>query len=83
MMKYKSLLAGAALAATLASSGYAGQVDWSVSYNGTVDQSQAGGSNPTYPLFQNSYGWDRQVSAWQSFQAGASGMLGGIGVDLF
>jgi hypothetical protein len=83
MMKYKSLLAGAALAATLASSGYAGQVDWSVSYNGTVDQSQVGGSDPSYPLFQNYYGWDRQVSAWQSFQAGASGFLGGIGMDLY
>ena len=82
MMKYKSLLAGAALAATLASSGYAGQVDWSVSYNGTVDQSQVGGSDTSYPLFQNLYGWDRSVSAWQSFQAGTFGLLGGIGMEL-
>jgi hypothetical protein len=82
MMKYKSLLAGAALAATLASSGYAGQVDWSVSYNGTVDQSQVGGSDTSHPLYQNVYGWDRSVSAWQSFQAGTSGLLGGIGMDL-
>ena len=81
-MKYKSLLAGAALAATLASSGYAGQVDWSVSYNGTVDQSQVGGSDTSHPLYQNVYGWDRSVSAWQSFQAGTSGLLGGIGMDL-
>src|ERR1035437_6672941 len=83
MMKYKSLLAGAALAATLASYGYAGQVDWSVSYNGTVDQSQVGGSDTSHPLYQNVYGWDRSVSAWQSFQAGTSGLLGGIGMDLY
>lgn len=82
MKKYKSLIAGTAVVAALMSSGYAGQVDWSVSYNGTVDQSQVGGSDPTYPLFRNLYSWDRNVSAWQSFQAGASGFLGGIGMDL-
>lgn len=83
MKKYKSLIAGAAVVAALISSGYAGQVDWSVSYNGMVDQSQVGGSDTSYPLYQNLYGWDRSVSAWQSFQAGTSGLLGGIGVNLY
>ena len=82
MNQYKSLVAGAPVMAALMSSGYAGQVDWSVSYNGTVDQSQVNGTAPNWPLYQNLYGWDRQVSAWQSFQAGSSGWLGGVAVEM-
>jgi hypothetical protein len=82
MNEFKSRIAGAAVAAALMSSGYAGQVDWSVSYNGTVDQSQVNGSASSYPLYQNDYGWDRAVSSWQSFQAGSSGWLGGIAVEM-
>ena len=82
MKKYKSLIAGAAVAAALMSSGYAGQVDWSVSYNGMVDQSQVNGTAPNWPLYQNDYGWDRAVSSWQSFQAGSSGWLGGVAVEM-
>jgi hypothetical protein len=82
MKTYKSLIAGAAVVAALMTSGYAGQVDWSVSYNGTVDQSQVGGSYTSCTLWQNVYGWDRSVSAWQSFQAGSSGWLGGVAVEM-
>src|ERR1035441_9135454 len=82
MNEFKSRIAGAAVAAALMSSGYAGQVDWSVSYTGTVDQSQVNGSASSYPLYQNLYSWDRAVSSWQSFQAGSSGWLGGVAVEM-
>jgi hypothetical protein len=82
MNEFKSRIVGAAVAAALMSSGYAGQVDWSVSYNGTVDQSQVNGSASSYPLYQNDYGWDRAVSSWQSFQAGSSGWLGGVAAGM-
>ena len=82
MNEFKSRIAGAAVAAALMSSGYASQVDWSVSYNGTVDQSQVNGTAPNWPLYQNDYGWDRAVSSWQSFQAGSSGWLEGVAVEM-
>lgn len=73
---------GAVVAAVVSCSAHAGEVNWSILYGGTVDQSQMAGLDDTYPLFHNMYGWDRNVSAWQSFQAGVSGSLGGIGVQL-
>jgi PEP-CTERM motif len=44
-----------------------------------VDQSQTA-SNVTLGLFGNLYGWDRQVSIWQSFTAGTTGTLAGVGM---
>jgi len=58
------------------------QVDWTQFYTGTVDQSQTAGTATSYPLYRNFYGWNRAVSAWQMFQPGVSGDLGGIAVDL-
>jgi PEP-CTERM motif len=46
-----------------------------------VDQSQTA-SNVTLGLFGNLYGWDRQVSIWQSYTAGTTGNLVGVGMSL-
>jgi hypothetical protein len=83
-MNMNRTLIMATVSAVISCSAYAGEVDWSVASNyvGTVDQSDVTGNNTSYILYNNLYGWDRNVSAWQSFQAGVSGTLGGIGVDL-
>jgi len=83
-MNMNRTLIVAAVSMVISCSAYAGEVDWSAASNyvGTVDQSQVAGNDYSYPLFRNSYAWDRNVSAWQSFQAGVSGSLGGIAVDL-
>jgi hypothetical protein len=81
-MNINQTWAGAAVATVLACSGQAGAVDWGVSYQGVVDQSQTSGSDQSFPLYRNLYGWDRNVSAWQEFKAGTSGPLGGIAVQL-
>ena len=81
-MNINQTWAGAAIATVLACSGQAGAVDWGVSYQGMVDQSQTSGSGEYWPLRADLYGWDRNVSAWQGFTAGVSGPLGGIAVQL-
>jgi hypothetical protein len=82
-MKINQTLVLATVSAAFLCSAHAGNVDWAISYTGTIDQSQVAGTDlGDGPLYQNLYGWDRNVSAWQSFQAGMTGSLGGIGVDL-
>ncbi|WP_207301170.1 PEP-CTERM sorting domain-containing protein [Aquabacterium lacunae] len=44
-----------------------------------VDQSQTA-SNVNYGLFGNLYNWDRPVSVWQSYTAGITGNLAGVGM---
>jgi len=82
-MKINQTLMLATVSAAVSCSVHAGNVDWTISYTGTIDQSQVAGTDMRdAPLYQNIYDWDRSVSAWQSFQAGMTGSLGGIGVDL-
>ena len=82
-MKLNQTLMLATVSAAVSCSVHAGNVDWTISYTGTVDQSQVTGTDlGDSALYQNLYGWDRNVSAWQSFQAGTSGSLGGIAVDV-
>ena len=82
-MKTETTLLLATVSAVFSCSALAGNVDWTISYTGTIDQSQVTGTDLLdNALYHNLYGWDRNVSAWQSFQAGESGSLGGIGVDL-
>jgi len=82
-MKINQTLVLATVSAAVSCSVHAGDVDWTIAYTGTIDQSQVTGTDlRDAPLYQNIYGWDRSVSAWQSFQAGMTGSLGGIGVDL-
>ena len=82
-MKISRTLMLATISAALTCSAHAGNVDWTLSYNGTVDQSETAGTDlRDGPLYQNIYEWDRAVSAWQSFQAGMSGTLGGVAVDV-
>jgi hypothetical protein len=83
MKMNRTLIVATISAVIISCSAHAGNVDWSVSYEGTVDQSQTAGSQWTgYGMNRNAYGWDRNVSAWQEFQAGVSGSLGGIAVDM-
>lgn len=82
-MKIKLITVGLAMAAMLMDSSYAAQtINWTETYTGTVDQLQTNGVDYSYPLDQNIYGWTRAVSAWQSFQAGVSGDLGGVSINL-
>jgi hypothetical protein len=68
----KSVALAAALAA-LSSTTWAGPV--------VVDQSQTA-TNNNFGLFTNLYGWNRNVSLWQSYTAGVNGTLAGIGMAL-
>lgn len=72
LYRLQSVALGVALSA-LAHSAFAAPV---------VDQSQTS-FNSNFGLFNNLYGWDRQVSLWQSYTAGITGKLVGIGMNLF